>query len=184
MSSSTALTASLSATSGSADTRRMRSWFLRWISVGPDWLRKREQVLGLHHLSARSIDQHVVDVFDTLTILFAQPHDDRIFVAVLTEERGLCAGDVRADAVGHVGHRQTEQCGLRAVDVDRQLGTAFFAADPRVAHGLGPCPSGSSRPSRCRAPSAGRPREFRARGGCLRRPSSGSSAGCRLTPGC
>ena len=128
-----ALTASLSATCGSDVTRTMRSWFLRWISVGPVWLRNCKQVLRLEDLSLRRADQDVVDVVDAVAIFLAQPHDDRVLVAVLSEERRLRAADARPDAVGDVAHAQPEERGLRPIDQDRELGPAVVAADPHVA---------------------------------------------------
>ena len=67
-----------------------------------------------------------------LAILLAQADDDRVLVAGFAEQRGLRAGDVGADRVGHAGHRQAEQGRLVAIDADGEFRPALVAADARV----------------------------------------------------
>jgi hypothetical protein len=177
------LTASLSATSGSAVTRVMRSWFLRWISTGPVWFRIVSRFFAWQHLAGRGGDEHVVDVVDVLAVLLAEPDDDRVLVALLAEERGLRAGDVGPDGVGDVRDRQAEQRRLRPIDVDGQLGPPLLAADARVADPGTPSMSSLAVCEIWRA-SPDRRRGSRGSAGCRRRPSAGSSGGCRPRRAC
>jgi hypothetical protein len=83
-------------------------------------------VLRGQHLAARAAEQHVADLRHFFTIRLAEANDDRVFVAGIAEHRGLCAGDVGANGVGHAGHGQAEQCRLVAIDAHRELGTALL----------------------------------------------------------
>ena len=179
----TAATASLSVTSGSAVTRTMRSWFLRWISVGPDWLRSASRFFAWSTWPCGVLIRMSLMSSTRSPVLLAEAHDDRVLVAALAEERGLRAADVRADAVGDVGHRQAEQrrpsadrpgCAssgrpssrpTRALRTSGTLSISAFALERRAAW-----------------PRRGRRRGFRARAGCRRRRAAGSSADCRRRP--
>ena len=160
----------------------MRSWFLRWISVGPGLVADGHEVLRLETWPCARAEQDVVDVFDAAAVLFAQPDDDRVFVAGLAEERRLRAADARADRVGDAGHRQAEQRRLRPVDLDRELRAA------RRRGRRGRCGSRATRSMTAFAPCATRcetgqvvalnlERDAASR----RRRRGGSAAGCRRT---
>ena len=128
----TAATASLSVVSVSALTRCTRSWFLRSIDTGPVsrsmimmFLAGSTWPLGV--LSSTSPTSAISSRSSC-----AQPDDDRVFVARFAEHRGLRAGDVGADGVGHAGHGEAEHGGLVAIDADGELGPAFFTLQPRI----------------------------------------------------
>ena len=112
------------------------------------------------------LDHDVADVADLLPLVFAEAHDDRVFVAGLAEHRRLRAGDVGADGVRDARRGDAEQRRLRAVDPHRQLGPRVVLAEARIgdarcvghqvlrAHAPGPWPVEMSSP---RISSARRP---------------------------
>ena len=69
---------------------------------------------------------------DLVAVFLAQADDDRVLVAGFAEHRGLRAGDVGADGVGHTGHGHAEQRRLVAIDAHGDLGPAFFPPHARV----------------------------------------------------
>ena len=100
--------------------------------AGPELRLNRHHVLDGQRDAAGGVDHHVVDVAHLLPVLFTQPDDDGILESALPELRGRRAGDVGPDRVGNRRGIEAEERGLRPVDLHGQLGTRFFAAEPRI----------------------------------------------------
>ncbi len=78
------------------------------------------------------VDHHVVDVAHLFAVFLAQPDDDGVLVPALAELRRGGARDVRPDRVGHLRGVEAEERGLGAINLHRQLGACFVAAEPRI----------------------------------------------------
>src|SRR6185503_9107642 len=62
----------------------------------------------------------------------AQPYDDGVLVSPFAEQRGLRAGDVRGNRIGHARTSEAEQRRLGAIDADGELGAGIVTIETRV----------------------------------------------------
>ncbi len=103
---------------------------LRWANrVGHS-----HQILRLNDGALRRADEDVTDIADRLPLVFPEANDDGIFLATLTKQRSLRAGNVRPQRVRHRRAAHTEQCRLGTIDFNRQLRTAIVATEPGIGH--------------------------------------------------